>query len=77
MEEQPLEFEEAFTELETVVSKLEAGDLPLEESLALFERGMFLAQYCEKRLDRAELRVQELVADDDGEAVIRPFESAE
>lgn len=57
-----LSFEEAFTQLEAVVQQLEAGDLPLDQAMALFERGMALATHCNARLDAAELRVQQLVS---------------
>jgi exodeoxyribonuclease VII small subunit len=56
-----LSFEEAFTELEEVVQQLEAGDLTLDQAMALFERGMALATQCNARLDAAELLVQQLV----------------
>lgn len=62
-ESSPLEeltFEQAFAELETIVSALESGDHPLEEALALYERGQNLARHCAGLLDRAELRVQQL-----------------
>ncbi len=63
---QDLTFEQAFGELETTVQRLEAGDLTLEEAIALYERGMRLAQHCNDTLDAAELQVQELaLADDD------------
>ena len=51
-----MSFEEAFATLEEVLAKLEGGDLPLEESLALFESGSALAAQCAQRLDEAELR---------------------
>lgn len=73
----PISFEAAFTELEETVRKLEAGDLTLEESLALFERGQALATYCQKQLDDAELKVQQLVATPQGEYRVVPFEAAE
>ncbi len=57
-----LTFEQAFAELEEPVRTLERGDLPLEESLALYERGQELAAYCAKRLDEAELKVQQVEA---------------
>ena len=53
-------FEEIFNELEATVSKLESGNLTLDESLELYERGMQLARHCEEQLDRAELRIKEL-----------------
>ena len=54
-------FDAALTELQTVVSRLEAGGLPLEESIALYERGVALHDHCAKLLSDAELRVQRLV----------------
>jgi exodeoxyribonuclease VII small subunit len=62
-----LTFEQAFGELETTVQRLEAGDLTLEEAIALYERGMHLAQRCNDTLDAAELQVQELALADDGQ----------
>ena len=54
-------FENLFRELEATVAQLEAGDLVLDESLALFQRGMALAKKCGAMLDAAELRIKELV----------------
>ncbi len=59
-------YEQAFRELETVVQKLEAGELPLEEALGLFERGQALASRCSQLLDQAELRLKQLVPDEAG-----------
>jgi exodeoxyribonuclease VII small subunit len=56
-----LSFEEAFVELEEVVQQLEAGDLTLDQAMALFERGTALAAHCNAQLDAAELRVQQLI----------------
>lgn len=56
-----LTFEQAFAELEALVQQLEAGQLALEESLALFERGQALAARCGVLLDSAELKVKQLV----------------
>lgn len=53
-------FEELFQELEAAVDRLEAGNLPLDQALALYERGMELAKKCSAQLDRAELRIKEL-----------------
>ena len=55
-----LTFEQAFAELEEAVRTLERGDLPLEESLALYERGQELAAYCAKLLDDAELKITQI-----------------
>ncbi len=60
-----LTFEQAFKELEATVAKLEDGDLSLEESLALFERGQRLSAHCSRLLEQAELKVTELVKRDE------------
>jgi exodeoxyribonuclease VII small subunit len=57
-----LSFEDAFAELESIVQRLEEGDLKLDDAMALFERGMALTAHCNSRLDSAELRVQQLVS---------------
>ncbi len=59
-----LSFEVAFRELEEIVNKLETGELSLEESVNLFERGRKLSIYCQTALDKAELRVNQI--SDDG-----------
>jgi exodeoxyribonuclease VII small subunit len=53
-----LTYEDAFAQLEEALARLESGDLPLEETLALHERGAALAAYCSRILDEAELRVR-------------------
>ena len=58
-----LAFEQSLQQLEETVAKLEAGDLTLEASLALFERGQKLAAHCNELLDKASLRVEQLTAD--------------
>ncbi len=68
------QFEEAMQKLETILHKLEQGDLALEESVNLFEQGMQLAHTCRKELDAAEGRIQKLVARRDGELAVEPFE---
>jgi exodeoxyribonuclease VII small subunit len=67
-------FEELYSELDETVRKLEAGDLALAESLALFEKSMQLAEQCNALLDRAELRVRQLVQAPDGALGDQPFE---
>jgi len=67
-----LSFEEAFAELEATVARLERGDLSLEESIALFERGQALAAHCNLQLDTAQLKVRQLLPDGEGETV--PFD---
>lgn len=54
-------FEEQLTALEQVVEKLERGDLPLDESVRLFEEGVMLSNACKKELEEAEGRIQVLV----------------
>jgi exodeoxyribonuclease VII small subunit len=61
-----LSFEEALKELEDTVQRLEGGGLTLDESIALFERGMRLAEHCGQKLDDAELKVSQLVPSDEG-----------
>jgi exodeoxyribonuclease VII small subunit len=56
-----LSFEVCLDELEKVVKELEAGDLPLERSLELFEKGMSLSETCRKQLEEAETRVEMLI----------------
>ena len=64
-----LAFEAAFAQLEEIVGKLEVGDLPLDDALALFEQGQKLAAYCGAQLDKAELKVQKLSA-----GTVEPFD---
>ena len=52
------DFEAAITELETIVKKLEEGDLPLETSLQLYERGVQLSRFCHAQLEQAERRIE-------------------
>src|SRR5258705_2944739 len=52
------DFEAAIAELETIVKKLEEGDLPLETSLQLYERGVQLSRFCHAQLEQAEKRIE-------------------
>jgi exodeoxyribonuclease VII small subunit len=54
------DFESAIAELERIVKQLEEGDLPLDRSLALFERGVTLSRYCHDQLTSAERRIEQL-----------------
>ncbi len=67
-------FEDLYRELEETVRKLESGDLPLAEAVALFERSTALAERCNALLDNAELRVRQLTARPDGGQEAQPFE---
>jgi len=68
----PASFETALTELEQIVTRLESGDLPLEEALSEFERGVQLARQGQTKLQQAEQRVQILLSEQD-EAPLTPF----
>lgn len=68
--EKTKDFESSLKELEEIVSQLEAGDLPLERSLELFERGIKLSRECQKRLDEAERKLEMLVKSGSGEVQI-------
>ncbi len=72
MPKKQLSFEEAMTELQAVVEKLEAGKVSLADSLALYERGMELVALCSGELDRAEQRVFALKSTPEG-LVSEPF----
>ena len=61
-----LSFEDALQRLEQIVSRLESGQAPLEESIALYEEGARLKAHCEDRLKAAQLRVEKIVVGADG-----------
>ena len=61
-----LSFEQALAELEAIVQKLESGQAPLEESIAMYERGARLKAHCEQRLEAARLRVEKIVVSPQG-----------
>ena len=63
-------FEKSLDELEKIVGKLEAGDLPLEESLKLFEEGVKLSRNCRERLTNAERRIEMLMSDGEGSRAV-------
>lgn len=72
----PVDFETALKELETLVEKMEQGDLRLEDSLKHFERGIQLTRQCQQALQAAEQKVQILVEKGDG-AGTKPFRDEE
>jgi exodeoxyribonuclease VII small subunit len=61
-----LSFEKALAELESIVQRLEKGDVPLEESVAIYERGEVLKRRCEELLRQAEARVEKITLDASG-----------
>ena len=70
MSDAPVEkmsFEDAMKELETVVGQLESGDVPLDQSIALYERGAALKEHCQKKLAEAEEKVAKITLDAGGQ----------
>ena len=61
-----MSFEQALRELETIVRRLEAGDVELEKSIEIYERGAKLKAHCETRLKSAELKIEQIVQGADG-----------
>lgn len=70
MSQKKQSFEDSLAELEKIVNKLEGGELPLEESLELFEKGVGLSRECQERLSRAERRIEVLLKDQRGEPTL-------
>lgn len=69
-----LSFEQALAELERIVGQLESGQAPLEQSIALYERGAKLKLHCEARLEAARLRVEKIVMGAGGQPAAEPAE---
>jgi len=70
-------FESALGELESIVKKLEQGDLDLEESLKLFEKGVKLSRECRERLAKAERRIEILLKDSNGNLSVQNLDPAD
>ena len=71
-----LTFEDALHALEDVVRRLESGEVPLDDSITLYERGEALRKHCQARLDAAQARIEKIVAGPDGSAAaVQPFDS--
>lgn len=69
----PLDFEHSLAELEALVEALEAGNLPLEDSLKAFETGIRITRTCQQAIREAEQKVNLLCGDLQGEAELQPF----
>lgn len=70
-----MSFEDALRALEEVVRALETGEVPLDDSITLYERGEKLRQHCQARLDAAQARIERIVAGPDGGAAgTQPFD---
>jgi len=73
-----MSFEKALKELETIVTRLERGDVELEESIAIYERGEALKEHCDRLLKQAEAKVEKLIVGPSGEpSGTQPFKSQE
>ncbi len=71
-----LSFEDALKELEVIVRQLESGDVPLDASISLYERGDLLRGHCQKRLDAAQARIEKIRVGADGQAAgTMPFDA--
>ena len=70
-----LSFEDALSELEGIVQRLERGDAPLEESIAIYQRGAKLKAHCEGKLKSAQLKVEKIVLAPDGGVSTEPFDA--
>ena len=70
-----LSFEDSLRALEEVVRKLESGEVPLDATISLYERGEALRKHCQARLDAAQARIEKIVAGPDGQAAsVQPFD---
>ena len=58
--EENITFEQAIEELETIINRLEEGDVPLDETIILYEKGSELKDFCEKKLQSAEVKIQKI-----------------
>ena len=72
----PKDFASSLTALEAIVRELERGDLPLEQSLELFEEGVRLSRECQDRLNEAERRIEVLLRDGEGRPMLGEFGDA-
>lgn len=70
-------FEAALNELEKIVNEMEEGNLSLDDSLTKFELGIKMARLCSNKLEQAEKKVEMLLASENGEVELRPFEMPE
>lgn len=73
-QKKPETFESAMDELEQIISAMEAGPTPLDESLRLYERGTFLVKHCQHRLDSAESQIRKLSRAQDGSLAAEPVD---
>lgn len=72
-----LSFENALEELETIVRKLEAGEAPLEDSIAAYERGTALKRHCEEKLREAQIKIEKISISDNNTVKTQPLDPEE
>lgn len=77
MGSQPIRFEEAILNLEEVVQKLETGEVPLEEAISLYKKGMELSAYCHGKLQDAEEQLISIIDKEDNETEFNPGKGVE
>ena len=69
-----LSFEEAISELERIVEDLERGDIELEDSISIYERGVILKAHCEEKLKTAKMKIDKIVSHPDGDFSSEPLD---
>ena len=69
-----LSFEEALSELEGIVESLERGDIDLEDSISIYERGVVLKAHCESKLEKAKMKVDKIITQPDGDFTSEPLD---
>jgi exodeoxyribonuclease VII small subunit len=74
---QDLSFEAGLKELEDIVTKMEAGQVSLDDAVSLYERGMALQKRCQKQLEDARLRIEKIAVNSEGGLTLEPFEDVE
>ncbi|HHU68758.1 MAG TPA: exodeoxyribonuclease VII small subunit [Thermoanaerobacterales bacterium] len=77
MDKEDITFESALQQLEQIVELLEKGDLPMEEALKKFEKGVKLAQFCTNKINEIEGKISLLIEKDKGEFLLEEFEYIE
>ena len=71
------DFEKAFQQLEKIVQRLESEELPLDDSLQLFEEGIRLSRFCNQKLEEVEKKIELILADAKGQPRVEPFDEEE
>jgi len=71
------DFEKSFQQLEKIVQRLESEELPIDESLELFEEGIRLSRFCNQKLEEVEKKIELILADAKGQPRVEPFEPEE